>query len=268
MSMDRTEKSFEFASDASKQMITLSTGIIALSVTLLKDVLNDPAARTWTLEWAWLAFGVSVFFGVWFLLALTGSLGSRGIKDEQLSIYGSNATLPMFGQLITFLVGLGLTIAFGMTGLQREPAPPATPSRHGATISKVFSVGPFADADTALSATTWSSVESAIGALLNQEQTKSNVDAILVLGGVDHRALSPAAARKFGSNQGLANARAEVLRTRLAKTVGDSVAVFALALGALELEHRAATTEWTRDRRVDVYFLSRPRAASTGGPNR
>lgn len=121
--MDRKEKAFAFAADASKQMITLSTGIIALTVALLKDVVRDPAARTGALELAWLAFGLSVFFGLWFLLALTGSLGSSKITDDDLTINSSNARIPMWGQVICFGAGLILTIIFGMTSL-RPAAPP------------------------------------------------------------------------------------------------------------------------------------------------
>jgi hypothetical protein len=86
-------------------------------VSLLKDVLNDPGARTCALDFAWLAFGVSVGCGLWFLLALTGSLGSNTVTDSELSVYSSNARIPMFVQVFFFLLGLTGTIVFGITEL-------------------------------------------------------------------------------------------------------------------------------------------------------
>lgn len=65
--MDRTQKSFEFANDATRQLLTLSAAILALTITLARDVTTgDPDV----LVAAWVAFLVSIAGGIWTLFAL------------------------------------------------------------------------------------------------------------------------------------------------------------------------------------------------------
>ena len=111
---DQRKLAFEFARDSSKQIITLSTGIIALTITFSKDFIAsvDNTARTIALL-AWFAFLFSVFAGVWTLLALTGTL--EALDDSGLvSIRGRNVTLPSMMQIVSFLLGLLLTVLFGV----------------------------------------------------------------------------------------------------------------------------------------------------------
>jgi hypothetical protein len=261
--MNRLEKAFEFAADASKQMIALATGTIALTITFLKDVLNDPAARAGALQWAWLAFGTSVGFGLWFLLALTGSLGSKRISDDALTINAPNAQFPMWGQLLTFLVGLLLTIVFGMTGLRgatgtsRDTTTTSTPIKTRSEVSKLLSVGPFADADTSLQEGQWSAVTQQLADSINAYRSRRLIEGILLLGGVDQRPLSPVAALRFSTNHRLADARADALRARLRHLVGDTIGIFQVALGALSLGPKTKPAELSDDRRVDVYLITR-----------
>ena len=76
------EKSFDFASEAAKQLITLATGIVTLTVAFSGDVLalSKGNLRGW-LTASWIAFLLSVVFGVAHLLALTGQL-SRAPKSR------------------------------------------------------------------------------------------------------------------------------------------------------------------------------------------
>jgi len=76
MEMDeRHKKSFDFAADYTKQLITLATGIIAFTVTFLKDI-TDEGNRTGQnlLVVIWISFGLSVCFGIWRQMAMTGTL--------------------------------------------------------------------------------------------------------------------------------------------------------------------------------------------------
>src|SRR5687768_8878476 len=73
--------------DAAKQIITLSTGIIALTVTFLKDVFGlgsaaGPATLPWTLYAAWFFLGLAVLAGLWTLLGVSGSLDAVDRKDN------------------------------------------------------------------------------------------------------------------------------------------------------------------------------------------
>src|ERR1022692_1741891 len=75
---EKDKKAFDFAADLTKQPTTLATGTIALTITFSKDFLQKtPAsARLWAL-WAWGVLLASVVFGIWTMMALTGSFGAR-----------------------------------------------------------------------------------------------------------------------------------------------------------------------------------------------
>jgi hypothetical protein len=80
---EKTKLAFEFARDTTKQLITLSSGIIAVTIIFAKDFVGkvDSSTQTWVLC-AWGAFLVSVFFGLWTLMALTGSLQIPGEQHQ------------------------------------------------------------------------------------------------------------------------------------------------------------------------------------------
>ncbi|OKY74278.1 MAG: hypothetical protein BM485_14755 [Desulfobulbaceae bacterium DB1] len=111
---EQRKLAFDFARDTTKQLITLSTAIIALTVTFAKDFLGTPddCGRTLVVI-SWLGFLISVIFGVWTLLALTGTLEPEGGKAD-ISIRGKNVTIPSLLQIISFLIGLGFTVWFGV----------------------------------------------------------------------------------------------------------------------------------------------------------
>lgn len=113
-------KAFEFAADLVKHLITLSTGMIGLTITFSKDVVRSiPEGRPVRfLQYSWVINGISVIFGAWTLMALTGTLGAEGSTP---SISGPNVRFPAGMQVVTFLAGLGLTITYGFLSLARRP---------------------------------------------------------------------------------------------------------------------------------------------------
>src|SRR5690348_6779335 len=110
---DASVKQFEVAIDIAKQLLTLSTVIITLTITFSKDFLGGatPGQKT-LLSVAWLLFFVSVLGGVWLLYAANGSL-SEADPAKRHSIYDLNTAIPMGVQQIGFVVGLALTGWFG-----------------------------------------------------------------------------------------------------------------------------------------------------------
>jgi hypothetical protein len=114
---DQTKTAFDFARDCTKQLITLATAIITLEITFKRDfvgTLPDGARRY--ASFSWLAFLLSVVFGVWTLMALTGTLEAD--KSIPVSIRGKNVVIPSMLQIILFLVGLSLTVIFGVKALR------------------------------------------------------------------------------------------------------------------------------------------------------
>lgn len=69
------KKAFDFASETTKQLLTLSTGIIALTITFAKDILVAvPLSAKVFLMIAWGLYVFSLLFGLMTLMALTGEL--------------------------------------------------------------------------------------------------------------------------------------------------------------------------------------------------
>lgn len=111
------ELAFKFASDLSKQLITLSTGILALTITFTKDLLGRvPRKKVWTLKFSWIAYLSSIFCGIWHLMALTGTLVQITPSNDPLSI-GWNARLPASLQILTFLFATVLIMYYGVVSL-------------------------------------------------------------------------------------------------------------------------------------------------------
>ena len=118
------------AMDTAKQIITLSTGVIALTVTFLEKIVQPSvagAARNvpWPLVVAWIVFGLAIVFAIWTLMALTGTLNAMDRRANGLTLseaqqsavdaYGDNVQVPAVGMVLCFLVGIALTIGTGFS---------------------------------------------------------------------------------------------------------------------------------------------------------
>jgi len=114
MSEELKKKAFDFASDTTKQLITLSTALIALSITF-KGNFNSGGNETLLLI-CWICLFASVLFGIGSLMALTGTLEKSTEEGEEkvaLSIYGKNVKRPSFLQILFFLLGLLFLAIYG-----------------------------------------------------------------------------------------------------------------------------------------------------------
>jgi hypothetical protein len=126
---ERQKKAFDFAVDLTKQLITLATVIITLTVTFSKDIIGvvDDSNRTLLLL-SWIVFIISILFGILTLMALTGNLDpipKKQPKDDtgsmpdpvapspNLTITSSNVTSTAKLQIYTFLIALALTVTYG-----------------------------------------------------------------------------------------------------------------------------------------------------------
>ena len=105
MSQDLKIKAFDFASETTKQLITLSSALSALSITF-KGNFNNNGNPTLLLL-CWTSFFISVLFGIFTLMALTGTLEKCTEKEDvKLSIYGCNVKRPSLIQITFFVMGL------------------------------------------------------------------------------------------------------------------------------------------------------------------
>lgn len=147
-------KSLESAADLAKQLITLATGILALTVTFIKELNLRTAKRDRNLLiFAWPIYLFSILFGILTLMAVTGSQQSVGKQLTKLRYYGSvepaqlpetlppapgntkgpievppsvtlietlgdSARIPAALQILTFLGASVLMIIFGINALK------------------------------------------------------------------------------------------------------------------------------------------------------
>ena len=113
---DQVKLGFEFAREIATQLITLSTGFLALTITFTKELVPDrgPAARKWLLM-AWGLHLAAIVFGVWTLSALTGSLMPVGTASAP--VFGAPVRLAATLQFVTFALGLAALVVYGITTL-------------------------------------------------------------------------------------------------------------------------------------------------------
>jgi len=132
---DEFKLAFTFAADATKQIITLSTAVLAFTVTFCKDFLGDRAyiAKPWLLG-SWGCFVASNVFGILTLLALTGTL-EKSVVDAnvKLSIYNPNIATLSACQIFAFIAALVFAVIAGRKSLKAQDAaenPPKIVSPH------------------------------------------------------------------------------------------------------------------------------------------
>jgi hypothetical protein len=101
------KKAFDFAADLTKQLITLSTSIVTVSLLFgghfPKQSRLAPSA--------WVFYLVSSILGLWTLMALTGILAPVKVPPKSFDL-GFNVRLPSALQVIAFMIAIAITIRF------------------------------------------------------------------------------------------------------------------------------------------------------------
>jgi hypothetical protein len=115
--MDTTDKSFDLAIDTSKLLITISTGIIALTITFLdKETVMKPESTTEKiiLLASWIILLGSVIVGIWTRLAFTdvADLENKPLNYKP-SINSLKIKFPFQLQAILFVLGVIAIIIYG-----------------------------------------------------------------------------------------------------------------------------------------------------------
>ena len=123
---DQLKLGYEFASALSRDLITLATGTLALSVTFAKDIVKSPKKIQLTLLAAsWGLYLISILAGIFSLMKLTGSLVPvKGLVP--VSGIPADARAPAKFQVIVFAIASLIFIVVGVTsliGFKGEPAP-------------------------------------------------------------------------------------------------------------------------------------------------
>jgi len=107
---DRDAKTLDFAQELVKQLLTLATGIVTVTLTFFDQVLGEAARTGWPtalLKISWCVLGVSICAGLAALMALTGGLAAR----TPLDINSPQQRRFAIVQASSFALGIGLAIA-------------------------------------------------------------------------------------------------------------------------------------------------------------
>jgi hypothetical protein len=112
------ERAFDLVTEITKQVLTLATGIIAISITFVKDFATQASVTAkHILAWSWVIYGVSIIFGFLTLMASAGLQQKAKDTNTEPSINSGNMRVLGASQLISFLIALGLTVAAGAIAL-------------------------------------------------------------------------------------------------------------------------------------------------------
>jgi hypothetical protein len=104
-----TSPEMTFASDAVKQVLTLSTGVLTLSFTFHSSFAGSrPSSQETFLYWGWILLLIALFLGVFCLLTLTGAAYSARSSNHWLVRW------PWVGQLLTFTAGVVCLVVFAL----------------------------------------------------------------------------------------------------------------------------------------------------------
>ncbi len=111
--MTPIELGLSYAKELSTQLITLSTGLLGLSITFGKEVLGRAGdSKIATLKFAWGLHVASIVFGIWHLMALTGAIMPGDAQPAFPASLGFSARGPAAAQVLTFVFGTLLLVVF------------------------------------------------------------------------------------------------------------------------------------------------------------
>lgn len=136
---EREKKSFDFAGDVTKQLITLSIGILTLCIAFTDKIFSSEAAHanSWLIFVALSLFTLSVLCGILTLMKLAGTIARNPRNREQLilnqntpSIDNSNSTnsniydacTRIFSgmQMLSFLLAIIFSMSFVGCSLSKK----------------------------------------------------------------------------------------------------------------------------------------------------
>lgn len=120
---DIRKQAFDFAADATKQLITVATGVIAATVIFSKDL--DTTSRYLALA-SWVVLTFSVVCGIGALLFMTGNLHNSVSKNVSPTL-SDDVHLCSKLQLGSFLAGIVMVMIFGFFAAAVKPPPDNKP---------------------------------------------------------------------------------------------------------------------------------------------
>lgn len=112
---DRATNTFDLAKESATQLIALSTGVLALTITFASNLMPpDRGGCIWLMKASWVLYFVSILGGVWMLLAMTGTLCRDPEPIGHTHLFSWNIRIPSFVQIIAFVLASGFALLFAL----------------------------------------------------------------------------------------------------------------------------------------------------------
>ncbi|MBE5321131.1 hypothetical protein IM793_18355 [Pedobacter sp. MR2016-19] len=114
---DFKEKSFDFANEALKLILTLATGVLAFTIAFMKDMIGEnPVESKGCLFASWGLIMVSIASCLWALFAIIGTANTIGkntsANPSPEGIYDGNIKIPTVAAILFFIAGMSFMIVF------------------------------------------------------------------------------------------------------------------------------------------------------------
>ena len=120
-------KAFDFASDLAKQLITLSTGILALTITFTKEFVKDfEVVRPRLLLVTWVSYLLAILMGIATLMSLTGSLANPTPSTPGIPEFLPGVFLFAGAQILAFLAGTISLISYAWSAMRSSTIAPTS----------------------------------------------------------------------------------------------------------------------------------------------
>jgi hypothetical protein len=105
---DTTAQSFSSASDVTKQIITLATGVLTLMIAFKDKIMPAPSSprQFWLFFLALLCHLLSICGGIWALYGITNILASADPDLGDPSVLSPEIRRPAGFQISSFILGL------------------------------------------------------------------------------------------------------------------------------------------------------------------
>jgi hypothetical protein len=262
---DGPSKGNEYAIEALKQVLVLAGAILALTITFLKDALGDSRAEarlqflipiSWTLL-------LIVIWTAWITLATAArKIGTS--SGAVTYVFAKGETSRFWALVAQFCFGLALT-ALGMFAIvnfplyfrQQTSHETKTTNTSGPTpllVDYLGRIGPFElGSEKVLEAGT--EVLTRLRAELNARSRSGEFTQVLLIGSADKFELTDRLRARYGSNAGLARARADWVAEQLLDGTGQKVPHLVLTVGPLEHGTDLSRRDTAPDRSVGIYLL-------------
>lgn len=118
---DQKSKAYDFAADLVKQLISLATGVLTVTLAFYDSFLKTSGGPTGWMVAAWIVFLLSIGAGIVSLMAQTGALAT----SQTASVTSTAEQRPAQAQVFLFVLALVFMVVAVLTSAP-APSPPAT----------------------------------------------------------------------------------------------------------------------------------------------